>query len=88
MAGPAAEFVRHGERPWSSATFTGARHTVLLAFNGEEALRRGEAFIAVLPDHEFTIPGHLVADATVTAVDHTNGVGMTVEIELLVLEDA
>lgn len=89
LAGDKAEFLRHSERPWASATFSGSRHRVLLVFMGHEAIAQGETFISALPDHEFTIPGHLVADATVVSVDHENGPvsHMTVEAELLLLED-
>ena len=49
----------------------------------------GEALIAALPDHEFALPGRLVADATVSAVDHAAGPPprMVVTCELLLLED-
>ena len=90
LAGPRAEFLRHTERPWSSATFSGTRHTVVLAFSGTEAIACGETFIAALPDHEFAIPGQLVADAAVVAVDHANvpTPRMTIEAELLLLDEA
>ncbi|KQM13084.1 hypothetical protein ASE49_13960 [Novosphingobium sp. Leaf2] len=90
LAGPQAQFQRHGERPWLSATFSGARHAMVLAFDGLEAITDGETFIAALPDHEFTVPRHLVADAVVTAMEHIvlPAPRLTVEIELLVLEEA
>ena len=89
LGGPHVEFLRHRERPWSSATFSGSRHRVAMAFNGAEAVRHGERLIALLPDHEFTIPGQLVADATISSVEHQNSPEprMTVEAELLLLED-
>ncbi|WP_232491973.1 hypothetical protein [Novosphingobium kaempferiae] len=88
LAGPGVEFVQHGERAWASATFTGARHTIVLAFEGAQAIAHGETFIAALPDHEFSVPRHLVADAAIVAVEHRQGPPyMTVEVELLVLED-
>ncbi len=60
----------HEETPWASITFSGARHEVMFDFAGPEAVAAGERFIAALPDHEFAIPGQLVADATVSAVNH------------------
>lgn len=89
LAGPRADFLRHGERPWSSATFSGARHTIALAFVGESAVQDGELFLEALPEHEFTIPRHLVADATLRGIEHTNGPDprMTLEIEILLLDD-
>ena len=43
-----------------------------------------------LPDHEFTIPRQLVADAAVVAVEHTTLPEQRLEVtaELLLLEDA
>jgi len=89
LAGGQAEFLRHGERPWASATFSGSRHTIALAFDGSDAVAQGEAFIATLPDHEFRIPGQLVADATIASVDHVSGAPprLVVEADLLLLED-
>jgi len=85
-----AELVDHTERGWTSVTFSGTRHTVVLAFCGLEAMAVGEQFIAVLAEHEFTIPRHLVADATVTKVEHTivPEPRLVVSAELLLLEDA
>ncbi len=90
LAGPAAELIRHTESGWASVTFSGTRHIIVLAFAGAEKVAAGEQFIAALPDHEFTIPRQLVADAAVLAVDHTTlpEPKMIVEIELLLLEDA
>lgn len=84
-----AELIRHGERGWASVTFSGARHTVELAFTGAEAVSAGERFIEALPEHEFAIPRQLVADAGVTAVEHTAlpQPRLQVTAELLLLED-
>ncbi len=84
-----AELLRHSERNWASATFAGTRHTVTLAFNGAEAIAAGEALIEALPDHEFAIPGQLVADASAISVDQAAlpQPRMVVELELLLLED-
>ena len=77
------------EKRWASATFTGTRHRVALQFDGAEAVAAAEVFIAFLPEHEFTVPGQLVADATVTEVDHRlDPPLMTVCCELLLLEEA
>lgn len=90
LAGPHGELVRHSERSWASITFSGTRHLMVLAFTGREAVAAGEQFIAALPEHEFTIPRQLVADATVIAADQTTlpEPRLVVEIELLLLEDA
>ncbi|KRA83765.1 hypothetical protein [Altererythrobacter sp. Root672] len=84
-----AKITTHSERNWASITFAGARHRLTLEFEGEEAVQAGELFIALLPDHEFAIPGQLVADASIIAVDHRlEPPWMQVSCELLVLEDA
>ena len=90
LAGDAGRVIAHRERSWASVTFAGTRHEVSIAFEGSAAIEGGEALIALLPDHEFALPGRLVADATVSAVDHALAPAprMVVTCELLVLEDA
>ena len=84
-----ATLVAHGEKSWASITFAGARHTIELAFEGRDAVQAGEVFIAALPDHEFAIPGQIVAEATVVEVDHQLAPPlMRVTCELLLLADA
>jgi len=79
----------HEETALASITFSGTRHEVMLDFDGSEAVRAGEEFIDELPDHEFRIPGQLVADATVREVDHRFGAEerMMVTAVLLLLEE-
>lgn len=88
LAGPEVEFLHHAERDWASATFSGARHSIALSFAGTQAVSAGEALIAALPDHEFRVPCHLVADAVIASVEHSQSPPrMTVEVELLVILD-
>ena len=89
LAGGHAEFLAHSEKSWASVTFAGTRHRLDLAFAGEDAIAAAEGFIAFLPEHEFAIPRQLVADAAVTAVDHSIGPDprMEVRIELLLLDE-
>lgn len=83
-----AAIVSHEEKNWASVTFAGARHRIELLFDGAEAVEAGELFIAFLPEHEFAIPGQLVADAAVTAVGHRlEPPRMQVSCELLLLEE-
>ncbi len=84
------EVVRHSERAWASVTFAGARHKVALRFAGAGAVEAGETLIALLPEHEFAIPGQLVADATVTAANHSllPRPELMVECELLLIDEA
>lgn len=85
-----AELVSHSERAWASATFAGSRHRVVLRFAGLDAQAAGEMFIDQLPEHEFTLPRQLVADAAVMAVTQTAlpRPVLEVETELLLLEDS
>ena len=89
LAGGKAELIRHAERSWASVTFSGTRHTVALSFKGLEAIAAGEDFIEALPDHEFAIPRHLVADAAIIAVENSLSPEpqLDVTVELLLLED-
>ena len=65
----AGKLIMHDQRRWGSTGFSGTRHELVYAFDGSEAVAHGEALIAHLDDHEFTIPGQLVADATVSAAN-------------------
>lgn len=90
LAGGKAELLRHEERAWASATFSGTRHNVRLAFDGAEAVAAGEHFIEALGEHEFDIRGQIVADAVIIAVEHIAPPRprLEVEAELLLLDDA
>ncbi|HWU03749.1 MAG TPA: hypothetical protein VN222_13500 [Novosphingobium sp.] len=89
LAGPCAELMSHAERPWASVTFSGTRHTITLSFAGTEGLAAGEAFVAALPEHEFSIRGQLVADATISEMTQLNlpHPYMVLDAELLLLSD-
>ncbi len=89
LAGPQAQITAHSLRPWASITFSGARHTIELLFEGAEAMASAEAFLDALPEHEFAIPGQLVADAAIQSVDHSllPAPRMAVTAELLLLEE-
>lgn len=89
LTGGAGTLITHEEKAWASITFSGTRHEVVLEFCGAEAVAHGEELIERLPDHEFTIPGQLVADATITSVDHRFGAMERLEVTavLLLLED-
>lgn len=90
LAGGLARIERHAERNWASITFAGTRHTLDLAFEGAEAVQAGERLIDALPEHEFALPGQIVADASVVSIDHAMlpVPVMRVGVELLLLEDA
>lgn len=86
-----ASLLSHEEKAWASITFCGTRHEVMLDFDGKEAVQVGEKFIAGLPDHEFRIPGQLVAEATIREVEHSftgEDERMVVTAVLLLLEES
>ncbi|MEJ6008582.1 hypothetical protein [Novosphingobium aquae] len=89
LAGGHAELLSHAERPWTSATFSGTRHTAAFTFTGAEAVEAAEHFIALLPDHEFAIPGQLVADAAVieARLDMLPVPTFVIEVDLLLLDE-
>lgn len=90
LAGGAGTVRVHSERAWASITFSGTRHTVQIRFEGD-AIDGGEAMIEAAPEHEYTIPGQLVADVAVIDVDHRQLEDehwrMDVTIEALLLEE-
>lgn len=53
--------------PWASATFEGARHEVMLEFDGDDAPARVDAIARRLPEIDFALARHLVADIHVVA---------------------
>ncbi len=89
LAAGRAKVISHEEKAWASITFSGTRHEIVLEFIGMDAVVAGEELIERLPDHEFAIPGQLVADAAITAVDHQFGPEerLSVTAVLLLLED-
>jgi hypothetical protein len=85
-----ARIASHSETAWASITFAGTRHRLKLLFEGTDGIAAGEALIEALPEHEFSIPRQLVADAAVMEVDHCLAPEprLAVTVELLLLEDA
>jgi hypothetical protein len=83
-----AAFEEHRGTGWASATFTGMRHVMRLRFDGEQGIETAHWLTRILPEHEFAISGHLVADIAVTATHRrTEGVpAMTAVIEALTVE--
>lgn len=89
LAGGHGTLISHDETAWASITFSGTRHAVVLEFCGPDAVAGGEELIERLPDYEFALPGQLVADATITKVDHRFGAMERLEVTavLLLLEE-
>lgn len=70
--------------PWASATFTGMRHR--LAFLLPDAWQAGR-FADGIQNHDFAIPGHLVADIAPDTMIAT-AIGVVVTIAALTIEEA
>lgn len=68
---------------WASVTFTGARHRLTLAGAASPAI---EDWLLGLPEAEFALRGHLVADVRVEAVRREEGT-VTAELEVLTVEE-
>ncbi|ATE64819.1 hypothetical protein [Rhizorhabdus dicambivorans] len=83
---PATLRIERGEsRAWQSLLFDGARHHIRLGLSGgrlDGALDRLRQALAV-PD--FVIPGHIVADIRLSAVDH-EGEHAVLTLEALTIE--
>ena len=89
LAGVTPIFIEHSVRSWASLTFCGERHTIELVFRGAQDVAAGNRFIQALAEHEFPIPGYLVADAAMTGVrHHILAERLSATVELLLLEEA
>ena len=54
------------ERPWASITFSGTRHSIEIVCRKAAEHATLQHMVEILPDHEFIIPGHFVADLLIT----------------------
>lgn len=68
---------------WASVTFAGMQHQLTLTSPATNAF---DAWLEALPDAEFDLRGHLVADLMVESVRREAGVA-TVELEVLTVEE-
>ncbi len=74
---------------WASITFKGVRHRLQVVLEGAGAVGAAADFLAFLPEREFTIPGHIVADIALLAdARRDTGDYARLELEALTLEDA
>lgn len=62
MAGEGSKVEASSGRRWSSATFSGVRHSVSIKLFGPYAHQRANEFAGQLAEAEFRLPGHIVAD--------------------------
>jgi hypothetical protein len=68
---------------WASASFAGARHRITLEAAQSDVL---DLWIAALPDADFALRGHLLADLSVTCVHRHDG-RTAVTLEALSVEE-
>jgi hypothetical protein len=85
--GTGASLVAATSRPWCSATFIGAQHRLTLRLADDAEGTRAGTLAAALPDAEFALPGHIVADLAVDAVRSDGEGGALVDLAVLTIED-
>jgi hypothetical protein len=73
------------DKPWASATFSGARHRFQLALAGNGAASKADRFASALANQDFDLSGHLVADISVCAISSSPG-RSEIQIEALTVE--
>jgi hypothetical protein len=83
LAAPARMIDAHAES-WASVTFSGMRHRYRIALDGADAPSRASALTTALAEHEFAIPGHLVADIAANVGEAGDGQA-ALEIEALTI---
>ena len=71
LAGDRASVTLKRERPWASITFAGTRHSLAVNWAAGTDPATVENLAEALPAHEFSIPGHFVADILVTEQSKT-----------------
>lgn len=66
--------------PWRSLDLVGERHQFRLQLSGPHSAEIAGRITQTLPDHEFAVPGLLVADAVVAGIEaHPDGAILTIE---------
>jgi hypothetical protein len=74
---------------WASVTFSGARHRLSVALSGPGAVGAAADFLADLPEMEFEIAGHIVADVALLSEERRDGGGYaSLELEALTIEES
>lgn len=78
---------RSESRPWQSLLYDGARHHIRIALSGPDADRAIDRLRGTLDESDFPIPGHIIADLRLSAVDR-DGETRIVSFEALTIRDA
>lgn len=91
LAGPDSSVLATSSRPWASATFVGRRHAVRLRLTGADQDEAADHLAAALPEAEFFLSGHLVADAALdertSRADEGSGRQTELLLSILTIED-
>lgn len=75
-------------RSWASVTFSGARHKVAFALHGPGAATAADAFLGVMREAEFALPGHILADLALVGEERSaDGEHVQVRLEALTVQD-
>ncbi|WP_417621113.1 hypothetical protein [Parasphingorhabdus sp.] len=82
LAGDQACVILERERRWASITFTGTLYSFSVDWAGSGNPRAAQNLAKVIPDHDFAIAGHFIADILVTKRS-----GNRVQIEALSIID-
>lgn len=69
LAGRGSEILSSSSNRWSSATFSGARHHMTMRLAGTDAHVRAQKLAKCLPEAEFPLRGHIVADASLEEME-------------------
>lgn len=76
---------RADSRQWQSLLFDGARHSIRIALPGEHVDLALAVVHELVDDRAFEIPGHVVADIRLAAIDRRDGEAL-LDIEALTVE--
>ena len=66
LSGARATVTLNRERPWASITFAGTRYSLAIVSADGAEPETMQALAQALPNHEFAIPGHFLADILIT----------------------
>lgn len=86
IADPGTDIEEDSLTSWASATFIGARHALTMLLTGEDAASRAAALTQTLPEADFTIPGHLVADIAIDPIQQNGSGEFRLTLSILTIE--
>jgi hypothetical protein len=86
-AGAGASLADMSARPWCSATFIGAQHRFTLRIADDPDQQRARDLASALPETEFVLHGHIVADLAVDLVEGDGAGGSLIALAVLTIED-